>query len=277
MKKVSSLEFRNEGSTAEIMIYGVVDGSEISVKNIQEQLDSFNADQINIRINSVGGDVQEGIAIANLIKSYNIPTTAYIDSLCASIATVIALSADKVVMANNASFMIHMPVISMGDDLVTSKDLKSSVNALEAVTKAIKQTYLDKGVKVSEQKLDELMEAETWMTAEEALDMGFVDEISKPTSTKAYATTKMLNMFKNVPTTIPTEPDTNPVPAPKKEEKTLDELMKQLFSTVDEIKKQYQSQENPNQDPNEEPNQGQENVQLGNVFKAFLNYGKKEK
>lgn len=270
MKKVSSLEFKNDGSTAEIMIYGIVDGSEISVKNIQEQLDSFNADQINIRINSVGGDVQEGIAIANLIKSYNVPTTAYIDSLCASIATVIALSADKVIMANNASFMIHMPAVSLMDDMLTSKELQASINALDAIAKAIKQTYIDKGVKVSEQELDALMEAETWMTAEEALEKGFVDEVSKPTSTKAYATHKMLNMFKNAPDTIPVQPDNpNPTPEPKKEEKTLDELMKQLFETVDEIKKQYKEPDNPNPDP--EPD-----APLSNMFEAFLNFKNKE-
>lgn len=281
---ISKLRFNNEGNTVVINIYGVIDGSEISAKNIKDTLDTANPESITVRINSVGGDVQEGIAIGNVIKSYGVPTTAYVDSLCASIATVIAVSCDKTIMAANATFMIHNPSSSVADGTtMTAAELTSLAAALESIAHSIKQSYLDKGVKIAESKLDELMAAETWLTAQEALDMGFIDEISEPVKALACATRAMLNMYENAPDDLPTQEDpnepTNPS-EPEKGEKTMDELMKQLFDTVDEIKKQYKPGTEPNKpaDPNEpadpnkpkqDPNQNPTPVE--NMFKAFFN------
>ncbi|TWW13165.1 hypothetical protein LABALGNA3A7_09710 [Dellaglioa algida] len=281
---ISKLRFNNEGNSVVINIYGVIDGSEISAKNIREILDTANPESITVRINSVGGDVQEGIAIGNVIKSYGVPTVAYVDSLCASIATVIAVSCDKTIMAANATFMIHNPSGSMeAGTTMTAVELTSLAAALESMAHSIKQSYLDKGVKIAESKLDELMAAETWLTAQEALDMGFIDEIGEPVKAVACATRAMLNMYENAPDDLPTQedPDEPASPSkPKEGENAMDDLMKQMFDTVDEIKKQYKPGTEPDKpaDPNapadpSKPNQdpNQKSTPIENMFKAFFN------
>lgn len=278
--KLSKLEFSNEGTSVEISIYGVVDGVDISAKTIKETLDAAQPESITLRINSVGGDVQEGIAIGNIIKSYGVPTTAIIDSLCASIATVIADSCDKVEMASNASFMIHNPAVGLFDAM-TADDLRKIAATLDSLTKSIKQTYLDKGLKIDEKKLGELMDAETWMTAQEALDYGFIDEVGQPVKAVACATRKMLDMYENAPDDLPVEPDEpdepeNPKQDPnKKGDESLDELMQKLFDDVDAIKAKYKpGQSDPDEpeqpkDPDKEDPDTQRKVE--NMFKAFFN------
>lgn len=275
MKKLSRYTFKNEGNSAEISLYGVIDGSNISAQSIKEALDELHPDSITLRINSVGGDIQEGIAIANIIKSYGVPTTAYIDSLCASIATVIAVSADKVVMAGNASFMIHKARVVVADS-VTAKELITLSEAVESMNQAIKQSYLDKGVKLSESKLDSLMDKETWLNAQEALNYGFVDEIGKATKATACATRQMLNMYENAPDDLPTEPDEpDNNDEPDKEEsgeETLDELMKNLFETVGKIQKVYKPEDEPDSGDDPEKNKEPEKApNVENMFKAFFN------
>ncbi|MCP8855933.1 Clp protease ClpP [Latilactobacillus sakei] len=269
---LSKLEFKNEGSNVEISIYGVVDAADISAKNIKDTLDAANPENITLRINSVGGDVQEGIAIGNIIKSYGVPSIAYIDSLCASIATVIAVSCDKVVMADNASFMIHNPS-TMLMDVATSDDLRKIAEALDSMKKSIAQSYLSRGLKIDEKKLIELMDAETWMTADEALEYGFIDEISNPVKAVACATRKMLDVFRNAPDDVPTqkEPEDPDNPKEPEEGKTLDDLMQQLFDIVDEIKKQYKPEKEPEPEPKDPDNPDDPQQGVENIFKAFFN------
>ena len=277
-KSLSTLAFKNEGSSVEINIYGVVDGDEISAKLIKQTLDAATPETITLRINSVGGDVQEGVAIGNVIKSYGVPTTAYIDSMCASIATVIACSADKVVMAANATFMIHKPAVLPWDAL-TAADMRSTADALDVICESMKQTYLARKLTIDEKKLDDMMAAETWMTAQQALDYGFVDEVGQALKAVACATKDMLALYKHTPTDLAViaEDDDDPQP-PKEADKTLDELMQQLFDTVDQIKQQYKPGQNPpdpNQDDPEDPDTSSQ-AKLGNLFKAFLNPQTKE-
>lgn len=272
--KLSELRFKNEGAAVEISIYGVVDGMDISAKTIKDTLDAANPENITLRINSVGGDVQEGIAIGNLIKSYGVPTTAYIDSLCASIATVIAVSCDKVVMASNASFMIHNPSVGLFDAM-TASDLRQVAAALDSMTKSIKQTYLDKGLKIDEKKLGELMDAETWLTADEALEYGFIDEIGQSIKAVACATKKMLNLYENAPDDLPTkeDPDEESKPdEPKEGEQTMEQLVEELEDVVAKMKAALkQDPEDPDkktEDPDKKDPEPQQRVE--NMFKAFF-------
>lgn len=271
MKSLSQLEFKNEGTAAEISIYGVIDGNEISAKTIKQTLDAGGFDRITVRINSVGGDVQEGIAIGNIIKSYGVPTTAVIDSLCASIATVVADSCDHIVMASNASFMIHLPSVNALPDPMTADDLRAVANSLDSIYKSIKQTYLNRGLKINEAKLDELMAAETWLTATEALEMGFIDEVSDPVKATACATRQMLNVYKHAPKNLLVEEDEpgEPKQPEPKEGDDLNDLLNQLFDVVDKIKQKTQTEPDPQQDP-KAPEEPATQQRLENIFKGFL-------
>lgn len=168
----------NKSDKAEIWIYEEIGedfwtGGGITAKNFQKELADIKAGQIDLHINSPGGSVFDGITIYNLLKQHAANITAYIDGLAASIASVIALAGDKVIMAENALFMIHK---ASGMVMGTSDDMRDFAGKLDKVNDSIATTYTSK-TKKDEKEINGLMAAETWMTADEALEMGFIDEI----------------------------------------------------------------------------------------------------
>lgn len=164
---------------AEIWIYEYIgedfwSGGGVTAKNFQKDLSAIKASQIDLHINSPGGDVFDGITIYNLLKQHPATVTTYIDGLAASIASVIALAGDKVYMAENALFMIHNPWgFAMGD----ANDMRKTADLLDKIRGSMTTTYSSKTGK-SDEEIIPLLDAETWMDAEEALAFGFVDEIA---------------------------------------------------------------------------------------------------
>jgi ATP-dependent Clp protease protease subunit len=118
--------------------------------------------------------VFDGQAIAAAVKRHPANVTAHIDGLAASIATVIALAADRVVMNDNALFMIHDPRV-MADG--TADDMRSAATLLDRITDTLVSTYVDKSGQ-SETDVRAAMAAETWYTANEAFHAGFVDQVN---------------------------------------------------------------------------------------------------
>ena len=154
--------------------YGLVSG-----KSFVDGLKEFSAtdgDKLVVRINSPGGDVFQAKAIGQAIERWVGPTVAEIDSIAASAATFIALKADEVTMAEDAMFMIHNAwTVAMGD----AAELRHAANTLDMIGGTIIDSYeqktgLDRG------QIVDMMDAETWMTAQQAADHGFVDNISSP-------------------------------------------------------------------------------------------------
>jgi ATP-dependent Clp protease protease subunit len=179
MKMNKWFEIKNKSDKAEIWIYEEIGqdfwtGDGITAKNFQKELSDIKAGQIDLHINSPGGLVFDGITIYNLLKQHPANVTTYIDGLAASIASVIALAGDKVIMAENALFMIHK---ASGMVMGNSDDMRDFAEKLDKVNGSIATTYTSK-TKKDEKEINDLMAAETWMTAEEALEMGFIDEIS---------------------------------------------------------------------------------------------------
>jgi ATP-dependent Clp protease protease subunit len=164
--------------TAEIWIYdqigeGFFTGDGITAKGFQKDLEKVNAKNIALHINSCGGEVFDGLTIYNLLKNHPAKITTYIDGLAASIASVIALAGDTVYMAENALYMIHNPWgMAVGD----SNEMRKTADLLDKVRGSLLSTYADKSG-LDTEKLTELLDAETWMTAQEAFDFGFIDEI----------------------------------------------------------------------------------------------------
>jgi len=172
-------EIKNKADKGEIWIYEQIGedwwtGEGMTAKSFQKELADIKAGQIDLHINSPGGIVFDGITIYNLLKQHPANVTTYIDGLAASIASVIALAGNKVVMAENALFMIHK---ASGVVKGTSGDMRDFAEKLDKVNGSIATTYTSK-TKKPEGEINDLMAAETWMTAEEALEMGFVDEVS---------------------------------------------------------------------------------------------------
>jgi ATP-dependent Clp protease protease subunit len=155
---------------------------------------------ITIRIHSGGGDVFAASAIRAMIMDYPGRVTARIDGLCASAATYVAMAGDRVLMQDSAFFMIHDPwTIAWGG----VDELKSAISLLKTVKAGIIETYQSK-TNLETEKLAKMMADETWMTAQQAQEMGFVDEvISAPAKTfdagRNMAILNCLSNYERVP------------------------------------------------------------------------------
>ena len=159
-------------SEAEISIYDSIGGYDINAKQFAEDLKALEVDTIHLRINSPGGSVIDGNAIFNALQRHSAKVITHIDGLAASMASVIAMAGDEVRMADNALLMIHNPwTVSMGD----ADDLRADADLLDKMRDSILASYGRS--QYSAEELADLMDAETWMTAQEALDAGFIDEI----------------------------------------------------------------------------------------------------
>lgn len=190
-------EFKNELESATLYIFDNIGSSywEINANDIEEELKNANNKPLNIHINSNGGEVFEGFTIYNLIKGYSGQTTVYVDGLAASIASVIALAGDKVIMNKASMFMIHN---ASGGCYGNAEEMKKVVEALEKINSVIKDIYVAK-TGLSIEKLTELMDNETFMTPSECLEYGFCDEVidEEPTSQSQKITTESMENLRN--------------------------------------------------------------------------------
>lgn len=170
---------RNDASeAADIHIFDEIgDGwfGGITDKDFAALLEPLSGVPLNIHIDSPGGDVFQGIAIGNMLAAHDAPVTGYIKGLAASIASVIAVSVDKLIAPDNTMMMIHDPwTITMGN----SRAMRAEADLLDKAKEIILNTYMGKA-SASRQKLSDLMAGETWLTAEEAHAVGLVDEVTK--------------------------------------------------------------------------------------------------
>ena len=195
---------KNDDKNAELMLYGDIAesfwGDTISAKEVTEYLADLDVENINVYINSNGGVVDTAIAINNALRRHKAKVTVNIDGIAASAATLITCAGDTVRMPKNALFMIHNSLtIAMGD----SEEMRKQADVLEKYKNSITETYLQK-VNIDKEKLSELMDNESWLSAEEALKYGFIDEIIENTDiqvveNKVISNNMVFNMaeFKN--------------------------------------------------------------------------------
>ena len=175
------MKFWNKSAdSADIFIYGDItsekwDETETTAKSFAEELKSFGGADVNIHLNSSGGDCFQALAIHNVIKQYTGAVKISIEGLCASAATIIACGGSKVTIAANSLMMIHNPSVGMSGYFDESDILKVQ-NSLSAVKSSILTVYKVRTGK-SNGELEKLMSAETWFTAEEAVENGFADEV----------------------------------------------------------------------------------------------------
>jgi len=179
------------GETADVYIFDEIGTYGITAQEFITDIKDLKDTPINLRINSLGGDVFDGMAMYNVIKRREAKTTVYIEGIAASIATIISLGADEVVMAENSLFMIHN---AWGGTMGEAKDMRKTAETLEKITGELTDIYRKK-TGLSYDALAEMMDKETWLNANEALEMGFIDTISDSIKVAAkYDVSK----FKNI-------------------------------------------------------------------------------
>lgn len=182
IKDAEKTKFKIENksaTTAEIVIYSEIGenfwGEGVSAKSFSAELKELpeSVKQIDVRLNSPGGCVFDGITIYNRLKHHSANVTVYIDGLAASIASIIALAGDEVILGEGALIMVHKPMAGVCGN---SADMEAMIARLDDVEEQLVGIYKRKtGLDRSEIK--SMLAKETWIEANEALEMGFVDKI----------------------------------------------------------------------------------------------------
>ena len=162
---------------AEIYIYDQIGldmwGDGLSARDFVRQVKELDVDKLNLRINSPGGFITEGKVIYNTIKNLKYTVWAYVDGIAASVASWFPLAADKRIINENAQVMIHDPWgINVGD----ADSMRETAEQLDREKMSIIGMY-EARANLSTAALGEMMSAETWMNAREAVLHGFMDEI----------------------------------------------------------------------------------------------------
>jgi ATP-dependent Clp protease protease subunit len=188
--------------TGEIFLYDAIGDpwwGMIGAENVIGDLAKMSGKRVTMRIASPGGSVDEGRLIYNALKRYQGGVDVVVDSSAYSIASYIAMAGERVVMAKNAMLMIHNPwTIAMGD----AAELRKTADVLDKYRDSIVDAYTDKSDK-DRKKMLAILDAETWYTAQEAVDEGFATEIGDilpgdaPTFAKAMYESKPKDEPKN--------------------------------------------------------------------------------
>lgn len=169
-----------EGDVLEIRIYDVIGSGwfgGVGADDVARKLEEFpEAKTIRLRINSPGGDAFDGVAIMNLLKQHKADVEAFVDGYAASAATIIAMAAGTVHMGTASMFMIHEPwTCACGN----AGDLRDTAEFLDKLNDGIVDIYKNRSG-LSADRVREMLEAETWMSAQETVDNGFADDIVEP-------------------------------------------------------------------------------------------------
>lgn len=172
-----------KGETAQVWLYDEIGAWGIGAKDFIAELSGVKAKTIDLHVNSPGGEVFDGTAIYNALRRHPAKVTTYIDGLAASIASVIALAGDRVVAAANSLYMIHNP---HGLVVGEAGDMRRTADLLDKVRETMVGTYAAK-TKKGEDEIRALLDAESWFTAAEAVEAGFVDEVGEEQDLAACA------------------------------------------------------------------------------------------
>lgn len=191
---------------ATVYLYDMVGGWDgVQAKDFVQTLNSIDAKHINLRINSPGGSVFDGRAMATAIKEHPATVTAYIDGLAASAASWIAIAANSVVMAEGSFMMIHNAQAGVLGD---RRDMLSMAGTLEQLDNSFVADYVAKSGK-SAQQIGDWMNAETWFAAQDAVDQGFADRVE---TGKQAGNRWNLTAYRNAPQELLEEKEPPPAP-----------------------------------------------------------------
>jgi ATP-dependent Clp protease protease subunit len=200
------------GGSGEIFLYDVIGGGwmgGITAAQFAADLrDMGPVRTLDVRINSDGGDVFEGKAIYSLLNDHPANKSVFVDGLAASIASCVAMAGDTITMSDGAMMMIHN---AWGVTVGNAAEHQKQMDLLNSIDKTLCKTYADRTL-MDPFKITDMMNAETWMTADECLKNGFCTNISGKTQATARVrdlvaradgrVVKAIDRFRNLPTQL---------------------------------------------------------------------------
>lgn len=263
-KKFFSLE--RDGSVLELDIYGdIVQYSWFESDTTSYDLASkikgmTDVDTIKVNINSYGGEVKEGLAIYNALKQSPAKIVTRCDGFACSAASIVFCAGDERIMNESSLLMIHNAWSRAEGD---AKALRKQADDLEKITEPSIKAYLSVA-DVDEDEMRSMMDAETWIDPDEALEMGFATSVVKSKADKASQSVrkKVFQLIKN-PYQLDEDPDEKPEKAPGDEpEKDPEPEGEQPDEVPDE-----EPGEQPGEEPDEDPEEQQMMQFLNAIFK----------
>lgn len=208
-----------ENKEASIYIYGDIVSwewieSDVSSYTLAKEIEELPGDieTINVFINSYGGEVAEGLAIYNALCRHKAKVKTYCDGFACSVASVVFMAGDERVMSNASLLMVHNAwMFTMGDP----GELRKDADDLEIINRASVNAYMSH-VNISEEELRAMMDAETWIAPEQALEMGFATEVVEPAVTdKAAASLNLRKQLIGMILERQSQNSKQPEPAPR--------------------------------------------------------------
>lgn len=182
-----------EAGTVEIDIYGEIGYYGVSASQFRQTMKNVSAERLIVNINSPGGDVFDGVAIYNDLLAFPGEVVVRVRALAASAASIIAMAGDKIEIASNAFIMIHNAwTVSVGDQ----RAMTAAATTLAKIDEQLAATYAARA-DVDAAEAADMMNAETWLNADDAIEMGFAD--AKFDVTEKAKAAFDLTQFKNVP------------------------------------------------------------------------------
>jgi ATP-dependent protease ClpP protease subunit len=169
-------KIKNLADRAEIMIYDEIGYFGVTASDFVRDLKAVTTDRLDVHLNTPGGEVFDGIAIYNALRQHPAEVHVTVDSLAASIGSVIAMAGDRVVMARNATMMIHD---GFGMGVGNAADMRELADLLDKTSDNIASIYAERTGKPADH-WRALMREETWFTADEAVEAGLADEVQAP-------------------------------------------------------------------------------------------------
>ena len=204
-----------EARSIEVYVYGEIGTWGITANQFVRDLAALDdgVSPIVVAFNSVGGDLFDGLAIHNALSRLGERCTGRVDALAASAASVAVCGAHKVVIASNAMLMIHNPWTYAAGD---AEDLRKVATALDQAMEAIIAAYKAKAPDIDEAELRRMVNAETWLTASEAVALGLADSVGEGVTVKAcLGQSGALQRYQHAPQALLAQLDEPPEPAPE--------------------------------------------------------------
>jgi len=178
------LEHQPGARAADLLIYGEIGFWGVEALDVARQVEALDVDDLTVRINSPGGDVFDGVAIYNLLKSMDAKVTTVVDGVAASIASLVMLAGDRIEMSPSSMVMVHeawMMAVGNKRELREASDLLEKIEASTIVPAYTART----GMKSAD--VMAMLEAETWLSAEEAVEKRFADAVTGQDAGEAAA------------------------------------------------------------------------------------------
>lgn len=179
-------------SALELFVYSEIGadflGAGITVDTVRQSVgQAGDFDSITMRINSPGGDAFEGVAISNYLRSLGKPITVFIDGVAASAASILAMAGDEVVMGEASMMMIHNAWTMVAGE---AKDLRAMADLLDKVSHDSVAAGYQRKTGLPAETIQQMMDSETWLSAQEAVEQGFATSVATYDNSEALAMAK---------------------------------------------------------------------------------------